>query len=322
MPDLPVCAVLDDYQDAARVSADWSALEGRITLRCHSDHLDDIDALAERLADAEIILAMRERTPFTAELFDRLPRLKLLVTTGMRNRSIDIAAANARGVTVCGTGAFGSAAAELAWAAMMAFERQIPQEVNNFRAAGPWQVALGRQLEGRRLGVLGLGKIGTRMVRYGQAFGMQVAGWTRTDLAGKAAKLGIEGLSPEALFETSDIVMIQLVQNAQTEGMVTADMLARMKPDAILVNTARGPIVDEDALVAALEARRIRGAVIDVFGTEPLPDDHPFRRLDNVLATPHIGYVTAENYGVYYGEAVEDIAAWLDGAPLRVLTPN
>lgn len=320
MTDLPICAILDDYQDAAFASADWSVLDGRVRLRRYETHLGDEDAVAQALADCTVIVAMRERTPFPASLLRRLPRLKLLVTTGMRNRSIDLQAAADLGITVCGTGAAGNPAAELAWGGLLAFMRQLPEEVANFRAGGPWQTGLGRSLQHKRLGIVGLGKLGRQMARFGQAFGMEVCGWTRTDLAARAERLGIEPVDLPGLFASSDVVTIQLSLVDGTRGLVSADLLGRMRPDAVLVNTSRGPIVDEAALIAALEGQRIGGAVLDVFDQEPLPADHAYRRLTNVLATPHIGYVTQENYRVYYREAVDNVANWLEGRVLRALT--
>ncbi|KHQ51324.1 D-2-hydroxyacid dehydrogenase family protein [Mameliella alba] len=320
MTDLPICAILDDYQDAALACADWSALDGRINLRRYDAHLGDEDAVARALADCTVIVAMRERTPFPASLLRRLPRLKLLVTTGMRNRSIDLQAAADLGITVCGTGAAGNPAAELAWGGLLAFMRQLPEEVANFRAGGPWQTGLGRSLQHKRLGIVGLGKLGRQMARFGQAFGMEVCGWTRSDLEARAETLGIEPVDLPGLFASSDVITIQLSLVDGTRGLVSADLLGRMRPDAVLVNTSRGPIVDEAALIAALEGQRIGGAVLDVFDHEPLPADHAYRRLTNVLATPHIGYVTQENYRVYYREAVENVANWLEGRVLRALT--
>lgn len=319
MPKLPICAILDDYQNAALSVADWSALDGRVELRRHGDHLGGEAEVAEALSGVEIVVAMRERTPFPASLFARLPDLKLLITTGARNRSIDLQAARAHGVTVCHTRSVGSPAAELAWAGMLAALRNIPDEVQNFREGGPWQRGLGRSASGRRLGLLGLGKLGAQCARFGQAFGMEVAGWTRTDLPARASALGVTPLDPPELFASSDVVMIHLSLVPQTRGFVTRELIGAMKPDALLVNTSRAPIVDEAALIEALEAGRIGGAVLDVFDPEPLPPDHPFRRLPNVLPTPHLGYVTEENYRVYFADAVENIVAWLDGAPLRVL---
>ncbi|POF32173.1 D-2-hydroxyacid dehydrogenase family protein [Roseibium marinum] len=320
MNDLPICAILDDYQDAAFSCANWSLLDGRVTLRRYGTHLGDEDAVAEALADCSIVIAMRERTPFPASLLKRLPKLKLLVTTGARNRSIDLDAAHALAITVSGTGAAGNPAAELAWAGLLAYMRKLPDEVANFRAGGPWQRGLGRSLQGRKLGVVGLGKLGRRMVRFGQAFGMEVCGWTRTDLASRAGALEIEPVTLPELFQTSDVITVQLSLVPETQGLISSDLLREMKGDAVFVNTSRGPVADEEALIAALEDKRIGGAVLDVFGQEPLPDDHPYRRLPNVLATPHIGYVTEENYRVYYSDAVENILAWLDGTPLRELT--
>ena len=319
MSTLPICAILDDYQNAALAVADWSALDGRVELRRFDRHLGGEAAVAEALAGAEIVIAMRERTPFPDSLFARLPDLRHLVTTGARNRSIDLDAARAHGVTVTYTRAAGNPAAELAWAGLLAAMRDLHAEVQNLRTNGPWQTGLGRSVAGRRLGILGLGKLGARCARIGQAFGMDVAGWTRTDLAARAAALDITPLPVPELFATSDVVMIQMSLVPETRGFVTADLIAAMKPDALLVNTARGPIVDEAALIDALEAGRLGGAVLDVYDTEPLPPDHPFRRLPNVLATPHIGYVTEENYRVYYADAVENVCAWLDGEPIRVL---
>lgn len=318
MPSLPVCAILDDYQNVALEVADWSALEGRVELRRFNTHLGGEAEVAKALAGVETVIAMRERTPFPQSLFAWLPDLKHLVTTGLRNRSIDLEAARAHGVTVTHTRNAGNPAAELAWAGMLAALRNLPAEVLNFRRGGPWQHGLGRSAEGKRLGIVGLGKLGAKCARFGQAFGMEVVGWTRTDLSARAAELGIAPLELPELFATSDVLMIQMSLVPETRGFVTPGLIAAMKPGALLVNTSRGPIVDEPALIAALEAGRI-GAVLDVFEIEPLPLDHPFRRLPNVLPTPHIGYVTEENYRVYYADAVENVAAWLDGAPIRVL---
>ena len=320
MSRLPVCAILDDYQSAAFAVADWSVLDGRVELRRFSAHLGGEAVVAEALAGVEIVIAMRERTPFPRSQFEHLPDLRHLITTGSRNRSIDLTAASDHGVTVTCTRSAGNPAAELAWAGMLAALRNIPAEVQNFREGGPWQTGLGRSVAGKRLGIVGLGNVGAKCARFGQVFGMEVAGWTRTDLPARAASLGIVALSLDEIFATSDVVMIQMSLVPETRGFVTPELLALMKPDALLVNTSRGPIVDEPALISALESRRIGGAVLDVFDTEPLPPDHPFRRLGNVLATPHIGYVTEENYRVYYTDAVENVVAWLDGAPIRVLT--
>lgn len=320
MTDLPICAILDDYQDAAGDSADWSVLNGRVTLRRYDRHLGDEDAVAGALADCTVVIAMRERTAFPASLLRRLPQLRLLITTGLRNRSIDLQAAAAQGITVCGCRGAGNPAAELAWVGLQAHMRRLPEEVANFRQGGPWQASVGRSLKGKRLGVVGLGKLGRQMVRFGKAFGMEVSGWTRTDLTTRAEELEITATDLPSLFSTCDAITVQLALVEETRGLISADLLARMGAEAVLVNTSRGPIVDEAALIDALQARRIGGAVLDVFDQEPLPADHPFRRLDNLLATPHLGYVTQENYRAYYRDAVDDIVAWLDGAPVRVLT--
>lgn len=319
MLDHPICAILDDYQDAAFSSADWSALAGRVELRRIGAHLGDEDQVAAALADCSIIVAMRERTPFPASLLERLPGLRLLITTGMRNRSIDLSAARALGITVCGTTSERGSMAELAWAGLLALMRNLPAETESFRAGGPWQVGLGRSLEGKRLGIVGLGKQAARMAAFGKVFGMDVCGWTRTDPNARAAELGITALPLDTLFRKSDVITIQLALTEATRGFVTAELLCRMRPDAVLVNTARGPLVDEDALIRLLQDQRIAGAVLDVFCQEPLPPDHPFRRMTNVLATPHIGYVTQENYRAYYTDTVDNIIGWLDGTPRRVL---
>lgn len=320
MTSLPLCAILDDYQNVALTSSDWSVLEGQVTLRRYDTHLGSEDAIVEALADCTIVIAMRERTSFPATLLRRLPNLRLLVTTGLRNRSIDLEAARACGITVCGTPAAGNPAAELAWAGMLAQMRNLPAEIENLRRGGPWQIGLGRSVKGKRLGLVGLGKLGSKVAQFGKAFDMEVFGWNRRNLQTRAETLGIAPLALPDLFSTCDVVMIQLVLSAETHGIVSRDLIERMKPDALLVNTSRGPLVDEEALVDALHAKRIGGAVLDVFDTEPLPVDHPFRQLPNVLATPHIGYVTEENYKAYFSGAIEAVSGWLDGAVVRELT--
>ncbi|PLW79038.1 D-2-hydroxyacid dehydrogenase family protein [Cohaesibacter celericrescens] len=319
MSHKPNCAILDDYQAAALASADWAILQDRLEIRRYGEHLGDEDAVAAELADCTIIVAMRERTAFSKSLLERLPNLKLLITTGMRNRSIDMEAARSLTIQVCGTRSERGPASELAWAGLLAFMRNIPQETANFREGGPWQLGLGRSLEGRRLGIVGLGKQGKRMAGYGKAFGMEVCSWTRSNPEQRASELDIKALSLDDLFATSDVITIQLALTDETRGFVTSEMLQRMRPDAVLVNSARGPLVDEKALIECLQEKRIGGAVLDVFDTEPLPLDHPFRSLANVLATPHVGYVTQENYAVYFNDAIENIDSWLKGVPLRVL---
>jgi phosphoglycerate dehydrogenase-like enzyme len=315
------CAVLDDYQHVAAACADWSALRGRVEVDFFHEPLgDELDA-ATALASYDILVAMRERTPFPRALIERLPTLKLLVTTAARNASIDVAAANERGIAVCGTRSHPGPAAELTWALILALARGLPTEIDAVRSGG-WQTGLGRSLHSATLGIVGVGKIGAQMALIARAFGMKVAGWSRSLTAERAAELGIahvRGL--DDLLQAVDIVTIHLALTPRTRGLIGARELALMSEDALLVNTSRGPIVDEAALIEALAARRIAGAALDVFDREPLPADHPLRTLPNVIATPHIGYVTRENYRVFYGDAIENIVAWLDGAPVRPITP-
>lgn len=314
------CAILDDYQGVGPTMADWSGLLDRVKLRDLDATFEIRDALVDAIQDCEIVVLMRERTPFPADLFARLPRLKLLVTSGMRNAAIDLAAARAHGVTVCGTASHPEPPVELTWALILGLARHLVPEVQALRSGGPWQSSVGRDLAGRRLGLLGLGKTGARVARIGQAFGMRVSAWSQNLTADRAATEGV-ALAPslEALLEDSDVVSIHLVLGDRTRGLVDAAALSRMRPDAYLINTSRAAIVDEAALIAALRENRIAGAGLDVFETEPLPPDSLWRRLPNVLATPHLGYVTERNYRTYFTEIVEDISAYLDGTPIRVL---
>jgi phosphoglycerate dehydrogenase-like enzyme len=316
------CALLDDYQDVALASADWTRLSDRVDVRAFHDYVADRAALVRMLDGYEIIVAMRERTPFDRALLEALPALRLLVTTGHRNAAIDVAAATERGITVCGTRGFPGAAAELAWALILASMRHLPPEVEAFRH-GAWQTTIGRSLHGATLGVVGMGKLGTQVATVGRAFGMKVVAWSRSLTPARCGELGIDYAAtlPE-LLRVADVVTLHLALNPQTRGFIGARELALMKPDALLVNTARGPIVEEAALVAALRDRRIAGAALDVFDQEPLSAGHPFRTLDNVVATPHLGYVTQESYAVFYGDAVDDIEAWLAGHPVRVLNAS
>jgi phosphoglycerate dehydrogenase-like enzyme len=316
------CAILDDYQDAALAAADWPSLGDVIQVERFADHIRDRDELAIRLAAFEVVVAMRERTVFDADMLARLPKLKLLVTTGMVNASIDLDAAHRHGVTVCGTRGSVGPAAELAWGLLLAAMRNIPAENANFHAGGSrWQLGLGRDLMGRTLGVVGLGKLGQRVVRYGQAFGMDVIGWSKNVTPERCAALGI-GYAPSLhdLLGRADVVSLHLTLNEGTRGIIGASEFAVMKRDAVIVNTSRGPLIDEAALVRALRESRIGGAGLDTFDVEPLPAGHPLRGMPNVVATPHLGYVTTETYRIYYQDAVEDIAAWVAGAPVRVLT--
>jgi phosphoglycerate dehydrogenase-like enzyme len=315
------CAILDDYQRVALASADWDSLGGDVDVTVFDQHVGDRDRLAQLLAPFDVVVAMRERTPFDRALIERLPALRLLVTTAMRNASIDVAAAAERGIVVCGTGSHPGPAAEHTWALILALARRLHEELPAFRA-GRWQTTLGRSLHGATLGIVGIGKIGTHMASVGQAFGMDVLAWSRRLTGSHAGELGIRRAPTlHDLMREADIVTIHLTLTPETRGLVGARELALMKRDALLVNTSRGPIVDERALIEALSSGRLAGAALDVYDREPLPGSHPFRSLANVVATPHIGYVTRENYRAFYGGAVEDIRAWLAGAPIRALAP-
>lgn len=314
------CAVLDDYQEAGTSLADWSPVADRVEVVTFTDHLSHEDRLAARLAGFDIVVTLRERLAFPASLLDRLPRLKLLVASGMRNSVIDYAAAARNGVTVCGTGSSSAPPVELTWALLLGLARGIVQENNALRAYGPWQSTIGADLHGRRLGLLGLGKIGSRVAQVALAFGMDVVAWSQNLTKERAAEVGVAlAASKEELLAGSDFVSVHLALGDRTRGLIGAAELALMKQSAYLVNTSRAAIVDQDALIEALREGRIAGAGLDVFDTEPLPGDHPLRTAPRLLATPHLGYVTRANYATYYGEAVEDIAAFLDGSPVRVL---
>ena len=312
------CAIIDDYQGCAPGMADWGALAPDVEVEAFRDHVACEDALARRLAGYEIVCAMRERTPFPRSLFEKLPRLQLLLTSGMRNLSIDGAAAADHGVTVCGTPSVGTPTAELAWGLILALARNIPAEDRATRAGG-WQHTLGVGLEGKTLGVIGLGRLGARVAGIGQAFGMEVIAWSQNLTDERCREVGVALAGKQDLLRTADVVTVHLLLSARTRGLLGAAELALLKPGAFLVNTSRGPIVDEAALIDALERRAIAGAGLDVFDIEPLPQDHPFRRLDNTVITPHLGYVSAENYRCYFPAMVEDIRAWLAGTPVRVL---
>jgi phosphoglycerate dehydrogenase-like enzyme len=314
------CVSLDDYQDATRKFGDWNSVADKVELHVLTDHIEGRDAVAAALAGAEIVIAMRERTPFDRALFERLPQLKLLVTTGMKNAAIDMKAAAERGVTVCGTGLSPSPTAELTWGLIQALLRHIPAEYENLRQGGKWQITIGRELAGARLGVIGLGRLGSRVARVALAFDMKVSAWSKNLTSERCAEVGVaHAESLDELLRTSDIVTVHLVLSERTRGLLGARELGLMKPTALLINTSRGPIVDEPALIVGLQEKRIAGAGLDVFDREPLPPGHAFRTLDNVVATPHLGYVTEETYRLCYGEAVENIAAWLAGKPVRVI---
>ncbi|SEH00333.1 Phosphoglycerate dehydrogenase [Nonomuraea solani] len=309
------CAVLDDYQGVALGLADWS----RVRATSFREHFTGLDDLVAAIHDCEIVVIMRERTPFTAEVFARLPSLRLLITSGARNAAIDLAAARAHGVTVCGTASGSAPPVELTWALILGLTRHLLPEATAFRSDGPWQSTIGGDLHGRTLGLLGLGKIGSRMAVIGRAFGMDVVAWSEHLTEERALECGARLVSKDALLAESDVVSVHLVLSDRTRGLVGERELSLMKPAAYLVNTSRAAIVDQDALVSALRAGRIAGAGLDVFEVEPLPAGHAFRTLPNVLATPHLGYVTELNYRTYFREAVEDIDAFLAGAPIRVI---
>jgi len=313
-------ALLDDYQDVALSMADWKSLPAGTEVVVFKDHLAAEDAVAGRLADFDIIMALRERTPFPRTLLERLPKLKLLITAGMRNASIDMKAAADRGVTVCGTAGLPYPTAELAWGLILSLMRRIPAEDRATRE-GRWQTSLGLGLNGKTLGVLGLGTLGSRAAKVGLAFEMDVLAWSQNLTAERAKEIGVTLVPKDELLARSDIVSIHLVLGERTRGLIGARALGLMKRSAYLINTSRGPIVDEAALIRALGDGTIAGAGLDVFDEEPLPLDHAFRRLPNIVITPHLGYVTSETYRIFYGHAVEDIKAYLDGKPVRVLKP-
>ncbi|MFF3274379.1 D-2-hydroxyacid dehydrogenase family protein [Streptomyces chrestomyceticus] len=314
------CAVLDDFQDIATTAADWAPVHDRVDVVPFTRHFATEDELAAVLADFDIVVTLRERVPFPASLFARLPRLRLLVASGMRNSVIDFAAAAEHGVTVCGTQSASTPPVELTWALILGLARGVVTESNALRQGGPWQSTVGADLHGRRLGLLGLGKIGSRVARIGTAFGMDVVAWSQNLTEERAAEAGATlAASKEELLATSDFVSVHLALGDRTRGLLGAPELALLKPTAYLVNTSRAAIVDQDALLAALHEGRFAGAGIDVFDTEPLPAGHPVRTAPRLLATPHLGYVSWDNYRTYYGQAVEDIQAYLAGDPVRVL---
>ncbi|PYN26341.1 MAG: hydroxyacid dehydrogenase [Candidatus Rokuibacteriota bacterium] len=313
-------AILDDYQGVARRMADWTSLPAGTELVIFADHLNDAGAVAARLADFDAVVAMRERTAFPRALLEKLPRLRLLVTTGMRNASIDVGAAVERGVIVCGTAGLPYPTAELTWGLILALVRRIPTEDRATRE-GRWQVSCGLGLKGKTLGVIGLGGLGSRVAKVGRAFEMDVIAWSQNLTAARAAEVGATLVAKDDLLARADVVSIHLVLGDRTRRLIGARELSRMKRTAYLVNTSRGPIVDEAALVAAVRQGTIAGAGLDVYDEEPLPLDHPLRNLPNTVITPHLGYVTEEGYRIFYGQALEDVKAWLAGKPVRELRP-
>jgi len=304
-------AVLDDYQNAALESADWSVLNGRADITVFQDHLDDTDAVIKRLLPFDIICVMRERTPLPRNVIERLPNLKLIASTGPVNASIDVVAAADRGIVVSHTGYRSDPAIDLTWALILASARNIVAESNSMRSGG-WQRTVGTELRGKTLGVLGLGRVGSEVARIGRTFGMDLIAWSQNMTPEAAQAAGAVLVSKDELFEQADILTIHLVLSGRTRNLVGAAELALMKPTARLINASRGPIVDEQALISALRNKQIAGAAIDVFDIEPLPASHPFRTLDNVLATPHIGYVSQGLYRTFYEDSVSNIRKWLD----------
>ena len=313
------CAILDDYQNVALSAADWSKVSGDLEIQVFNAHLGAADKVIAALQGFEIVCAMRERTAFPRDVIEKLPQLKLLITTGMRNASIDVAAAKARGVVVCGTPAMGSPTSGIAIGLMLELTRRIGYENARMKAGVPWQTTIGLDLEGLTLGVLGLGKLGARTARIAQAFGMKVMAWSQNLTPEKCQEAGVAYAGKEDLFRQADIVTIHLVLSQRSRGLVGAKELALMKPSAYIINTSRGPIIEETALLAALRGKTIAGAGLDVFDVEPLPPDHPLRKMDNVVLTPHLGYVATQNYRAYFAGVVDDIRAFLDGKPVRVI---
>ena len=315
-------SILDDYQGVALDMADWSAVRDRgIEIAVERFPFADEDDVVRSVADSEIVAAMRERTPFPKRIVDRLPKLKLLITTGMRNASFDMAALKERGVTVCGTGGPGGGnedTAELAWGLILGAARRIAED-HQFMRLGGWQTRIGHRVAGQTIGLLGLGRLGSAVARVGLAFGMKAIAWSQNLTAEKAADQGVERVEKDELFRRSDILSVHLVLSPRSRGLVGKREIGLMKPSAILVNTSRGPICDTEAVIEALQAGRLAYAGFDVYDQEPLPIDHPLRRAPNVILTPHIGYVTDENYHSSYPQIVEDVIGFLNGKPVRVI---
>jgi len=313
-------AILDDYQNVALKLADWSPIAKDVEVKVFTAPIGDDDAVIKTLQGFAIVNMMRERTPFNRKVIEGLPDLKLLITTGARNASIDLKACAERGITVCGTGTVGSPTTGIAVGLMLELTRRIGFENARLKAGEAWQITLGQDLEGMTLGIVGLGKLGQRVANVAKAFGMKIIAWSQNMTPEKAKEAGAEYVTKEELFARADIVSLHVVLSDRTRGIVGAKELGLMKKTAYLVNTSRGPLVDEKALIATLQSKSIAGAGLDVFNVEPLPLDHPFRKMDNVVITPHLGYVGEQNYRKQYPDVVEDIRAWLDGKPVRVVT--
>jgi len=315
-------AILDDYQSVAMKTADWSPVAKDVNFKVFTESLGGPDKVIAALKDCAVVCLMRERTLFGADVINALPALKLIVTSGMRNAAIDVAAAAARGIPVCGTESLGSPTAELTFGLILELARKIGIENARLKAGARWQSTLGIDLYGKTLGIIGLGKLGTRVAAVGNAMGMKVIAWSQNLTAEKAKEGGATLVTKEELLRSADFVTVHVQLSARTKGLIGAAELAMMKPTAYFLNTSRGPVADEKAIEAALKANKIAGAAIDTYNEEPLALDHPFRKLDNIVITPHLGYVTAENYKRFYGQMVENVRAWLDGKPIRVIPPK
>lgn len=313
------CAVLDDYQNVALKLADWSKIAGDVDVTVFTKHMSGPDEVHRLLQDFHIVCMMRERTPFRRNTIEALPNLKLLITTGARNASIDMAAAAERGITVCGTTSFGNPTTGITFGLILELTRRIGYEHARLKSGELWQVTLGPDIEGQTIGIIGLGKLGLRVAGVAKAFGMKVIAWSPNLTPEKCREAAVEHATKEDLFRNADFVTIHVQLGDRSRGLIGPKEFGLMKPTAYLINTARGPIVQEAALLNALTERRIAGAGLDVFDVEPLPLDHPFRQLDNVVITPHLGYVSQQNYDRYFPDIVEDIRAFIDGKPLRVV---
>jgi len=314
-------AILDDYQNVAMTLADWSAIARDVEITVFNKPFAGPDEAIKALQRFAIVVGMRERTPFPRKVIEALPDLKLLITTGAKNNSFDVKAASERGITVCGTGGVGSPTTGIAFGLMLELTRHIGLENARMKAGAPLQTTIGPDLGGMTLGIVGLGKLGKRSAAVGKAFGMKPIAWSSNLTPERAREGGADYVSKEGLFAQADFITIHLVLSDRSRGLIAATDIGRMKKSAYLINTSRGPIVDEKALIAALQSRAIAGAGLDVFDVEPLPLDHPFRKMDNVVITPHIGYVSTQNYGKYFPDIVEDIRSWLDGKAVRVIKP-
>jgi D-3-phosphoglycerate dehydrogenase len=317
------CAILDDYQNVALTLADWSKIANDVEIKVFTEAVrrSDADTIRE-LQDFDIVVMMRERTRFPKAVIDGLPKLKLLITTGAYNASIDMAACKERGIVVCGTSSFGNPTTGIAFGLMLELTRRIGWENARLKSGAPWQITLGRDLEGMTLGIIGLGKLGARAAGVAKAFGMKIIAWSQNLTPERCKEVGAEYATKEDLFRNADIVTVHVQLGQRNRGLITAKEIGLMKKSAYIVNTSRGPIIEEKALLDALTNKQIAGAGLDVFDIEPLALDHPFRKLDNVVITPHLGYVSQQNYAKYYPDIVDNIRGWIDGKPVRIVAPR